>query len=204
MLKRLPLKIPEWIPGADGLTAKWPFSRWWRRYLSLRRYFWPTGSFVSSHSGCFPRCLKWPSPFLSQMKSPKKKKKRSSWRKTTKRKKKPDWRRGVQKADSPLTGAAFTHFIPFAKKTGAIVTGDLLPRWDGSNHFNAGDVLLTREELGGWTRRQTEKEKQKTKVSFLKAEERHVSRGQTQFTGKNVNAIYITDGNVRICLCDLF
>lgn len=33
-----------------------------------------------------------------------------------------------QQADPPLAGAAFTHFIPFAKKTGAIVTGDLLPR----------------------------------------------------------------------------
>lgn len=55
----------------------------------------------------------------------------------------------VQQADSPLAGAAFTHFIPFAKKAGAIVTGDLLPRRDGSNHFHAGDVLLTREELGG-------------------------------------------------------
>lgn len=31
-------------------------------------------------------------------------------------------------ADTPLTGAAFTHFIPFSKKTGTIVTGDLLPR----------------------------------------------------------------------------
>lgn len=37
-------------------------------------------------------------------------------------------RGGVQMVDTPLTGAAFTHFIPFSKKTGAIVTGDLLPR----------------------------------------------------------------------------
>lgn len=37
-------------------------------------------------------------------------------------------RRGVQTVDTPLTGAAFAHFIPFSKKTGTIVTGDLLPR----------------------------------------------------------------------------
>lgn len=70
--------------------------------------------------------------------------KKEEWRKNEPRR-----RRWLQRADSPLTGAAFTHFIPLAKKTGAIVTGDLLPRRDGSNHFNAGDVLLTREELGG-------------------------------------------------------
>lgn len=103
MLKRLPLKIPEWIPGADGLTAKWPFSRWWRRYLSLRRYFWPTGSFVSSHSGCFPRCLKWPSPFLSQMKSPKKKTKKKTIQLTLNDKEEKEARLKTRCAEGGLT-----------------------------------------------------------------------------------------------------
>lgn len=56
----------------------------------------------------------------------------------------------AQTTDTPLTGAAFTHFIAFSKKAGTIVTCDLLPRWDGSNHFNTSDILLTRDELGGW------------------------------------------------------
>lgn len=30
--------------------------------------------------------------------------------------------------DTPLTGAAFTHFIAFPEKAGTIVTRDLLPR----------------------------------------------------------------------------
>lgn len=30
--------------------------------------------------------------------------------------------------NTPLTGAAFTHFIAFTKKAGTIVTRDLLPR----------------------------------------------------------------------------
>jgi len=30
--------------------------------------------------------------------------------------------------DTPLTGAAFAHFIAFPKKAGTIVTCDLLPR----------------------------------------------------------------------------
>lgn len=34
----------------------------------------------------------------------------------------------AQEMDTPLTGAAFTHFIAFSKKAGTIVTGDLLPR----------------------------------------------------------------------------
>lgn len=69
----------------------------------------------------------------------------------------------AQTTDTPLTGAAFTHFIAFSKKAGTIVTCDLLPRWDGSNHFNTSDILLTRDELGGWKKQQ----KTKTKVGFL-------------------------------------
>lgn len=30
--------------------------------------------------------------------------------------------------DTPLTGAAFTHFVAFSEEAGAIVTRDLLPR----------------------------------------------------------------------------
>ena len=54
-----------------------------------------------------------------------------------------------QMMDTPLAGAAFTHLIAFAKKAGTIVTRDLLPRRDGSNHFNTCDVLLTGDKLGG-------------------------------------------------------
>lgn len=72
ILNPLPLKIPECIPGIIGLVEKWPFSLWWRRYRSLKRYFCST-SFVSSHSGCFPLCLKWPSPFLHNNSNNKKK-----------------------------------------------------------------------------------------------------------------------------------
>lgn len=136
--RKLPLKIPECIPGIVGLVG--PFSLWWRRYLSLSLYFWPTGSFVSSHWGCFPLFLKWPSPFL----------KITKWSilmsSTTNAVIKTP---SAQRMDTPLTGAAFTHFVAFSKKAGTIVTRDLLPRRDGSNHFNTSVILLTRDELEG-------------------------------------------------------
>lgn len=59
----------------------------------------------------------------------------------------------VRDKDTPFTGAALAHFVAFAEKAGAVVTRDLLPGRDGSDHLHDGDVLLTGDELDGRDRR---------------------------------------------------
>lgn len=144
-----PLKIPECAPGTVGRFEWWAFSRCWRRYRSLRLYFWE--SFVSSQSGCFPLCLKKPSPFLKWIKKHKSTCSFVNWNVGRK------CNRNVfffVFFYEPLTSAAFTHFIAFPEKAGAVVTGDLLPRRDGTDHLDTSHVLLTGDELGvGWKKK---------------------------------------------------